>query len=431
MNIMVSIKIYIYYNMFFLSSFLQKHPSLTISSVIPKKSQLRTHTNSPIALSTIPAHANASASGSPIVTLSALTPPPPPPPQLLQQQLQPRQYVLTPALNSTSSALKITPLAAQPLHHQHQPLNNNHQSGRVQPIAINFTTSGDGVLTATSSSSNMSLGMQTQSLNNGAGSLQIISNGTVINGHQLHQPNHPPPQHLQPQQLTSPHLQHNVITTSTAHHLNGTSITTKLLHGTAAMKNGYRHHVVNGSDSALAAGNGSAGSSASHDQLEPPAKKVLKLINGTTMGGGSVTLSQVVVSPIQIELNSTAPAGHIVSNNGGGGVGLRMATNVGGASAGAGSVQVNGAQLQKLLVNSQQQSGTSEMARLPGGAELNILTSGSTGNGAGGGSGIVVSHHNSNGGPATTTTTASLYRQQNGKLAIVNNAFSFNTKSKW
>lgn len=78
----------------------------------------------------------------------------------------------------------------------------------------------------------------------------------------------------------------------------------------------------------------------------------------------------------------------------------------------------NGAQLHKLLVSGSNSTtntvastvncavaavaaaGTPELARLPGGAELNIL-------------------------PAGTNGTTSIYRSNNGKVAIVNNGFTF------
>lgn len=74
----------------------------------------------------------------------------------------------------------------------------------------------------------------------------------------------------------------------------------------------------------------------------------------------------------------------------------------------------SGAQLHKLLVSGSAATTTTasatntDLARLPGGAELNILSTGTNG-----------------------TTTAGVYRNNNGKLAIVNNGFAFKGMRKY
>lgn len=343
--------------------------------MIQKKSPLRTHSISPIALSALSTS---------------------PPQQQQQQQLPLAPPAAMPAISATSppttASLKITPLA---LTHHLQNGGAATKSINVQPIAINFTTSADGVLTATSSTANGGGAVTSNASNGGGGGLQIIS----TNGNGVHHHHHlsQQPQSQQPQQQ---HLQHNVITTTGALS-GGTSITAKLLKG------GHVRELC------------------SSGGQEPP-KKMLKLINGTTVNGGSVTLSQVVVSPIQV--NGSGGNLATIELSSGNASAVQRASTV---TASNGAVtSVSGAQLQKLLVHGNGHSvGTnSEMARLPGGAELNILT-----NGAGNATGAP-STGNTNGGAtsatsaATTTTTASLYRQHNGKLAIVNSGFTFKSK---
>lgn len=368
----------------------QKQSALTIlpsSSVIPKKSPLRSHSISPIAVHTT--------SSSSVVSSSSLSSSS----QQQQLSLAPPAALPVSTVNAQATSLKFTPLALS------QHLSNGAGAApkgvTVQPIAINFTTSADGVLTATSSTASHLSNGSGGVVNNGGG-LQIIStNGNgVLHHHHLSQP--------QPQPQQQQHLQHNVITTTgqTGAGLNSTSITAKLL------KSGHvREFAPSGG-------------------ADPP-KKMLKLINGTTVAGGSVTLSQVVVSPISASNLATI---ELSSGSGCGSNGVQRTTVT---SSGIGS-NGGGAQLQKLLVHGGVNNGnnghivnggnghtsTSELARLPGGAELNILTNGGNGGSAAAATATVSP-------PSTTTTTtatASLFRQHNGKLAIVNSGFTFKSK---
>ncbi|XP_037041027.1 probable GPI-anchored adhesin-like protein PGA18 [Bradysia coprophila] len=271
--------------------------------------------------------------------------------------------------NDSSSSLKITPVVPNGLSNGLTNGITAHHHNGGNHIAINFTTSegvSPALITATSSAMPINL--------NGSKAAQI-SQGLQI------------------------------ITTT-----NNNNITTnKMLNGKNGMRTTIEHQQIQSQQVSLHNTNGSRSDISKTDaskksENEPPTK-VLKLINGSAILASVVDKDhklipaglQVVSLPVRvigpspmatIDLsNSNVPRNH---NH------LQTA---------------NGAQLQKLLVNGTQANITTantvmttttnkitnEFPRLPGGAELNILPTGTNG--------------------------TNLYRT-NGKVAIINNGFN-------